>query len=465
MSGTSTATHFDLAIIGSGSGNTILDERFAGMKVALLEDGVFGGTCLNVGCIPTKMFVYAAEVARTIRNSAKYGIDARIEQVRWTDIVNRVFGRIDPISANGERYRRDETAGTTLFSGHATFVGPRTLQTETGEVITADQVVIAAGSRPSIPDVVASSAVTFHTSNDVMRLPELPQHLVIIGAGFIAAEFAHVFSAFGSEVTIIGRGEVLLRHLDHDIAEHFTELAKKKWDVRLGVTVTSVTGAGAAISIELSDGSVVTGDALLVATGRTPNGDRLGVEATGVELDEQGRVVVDEYQRTTAEGVFALGDVTSPYQLKHVANHEARVVAHNLLHRAWDSTGDLTRADHRFVPAAVFTDPQIADVGLTETAAREAGYDIAVKVQRYADVAYGWAMEDDEGLCKIIVEKGSNRILGAHIIGVHAPTVIQPLIQAMQFGLDADTMAHGQYWIHPALPEVVENALLGAVES
>lgn len=460
----STATHFDLAIIGSGSGNTILDKQFAGMKVALLEDGVFGGTCLNVGCIPTKMFVYAAEVARTIRNSAKYGIDAHIDQVRWDDIVNRVFGRIDPISANGERYRRDGTPGTTLFSGHATFVGPRTLKTGTGEVITADQVVIAAGSRPNIPDVVASSGVTFHTSNDIMRLPAPPERLVILGAGFIAAEFAHVFSAFGSEVTIIGRGETLVRHLDHDISERFTELAKKKWDVRLGVTVTAVTGSGAAISVELSDGSVVTGDTLLVATGRTPNGDRLGVETAGVELDEQGRVVVDEYQRTTAEGVFALGDVTSPYQLKHVANHEARVVQHNLLHRAWDSTDELERADHRFVPAAIFTDPQIADIGLTEKAAREAGYDIAVKVQRYADVAYGWAMEDDEGLCKIIVEKGSNRILGAHIIGAQAPTVIQPLIQAMQFGLDAETMARGQYWIHPALPEVVENALLGAVE-
>ena len=151
-------THFDLAIIGSGSGNSLPDERFADKTVAILEEGIFGGTCLNVGCIPTKMFVYAAEVARTVGNSAKYGVDAELEGVRWPDIVKRVFGRIDPISAGGERYRAEDSPNTTLFRGHATFVGPRTLDTGTGEVVTADQVVIAAGSRPIIPDVVFPSA-------------------------------------------------------------------------------------------------------------------------------------------------------------------------------------------------------------------------------------------------------------------------------------------------------------------
>ena len=172
--------------------------------------------------------------------------------------------------------------------------------------------------------------------------------------------------------------------------------------------------------------------------------------------------MVDEFQRTTAEGVFALGDVSSPYQLKHVANHEARVVQHNLLQDAWTATRPGLRSyDHRFVPAAVFTDPQIAEVGMTEEQARDAGLDITVKVQNYGDVAYGWAMEDSEGLCKIIAETRHRKILGAHVIGAQAPTVIQPLIQAMSFGLSAQDMARGQYWIHPALPEVVENALLG----
>ncbi|WP_172650533.1 mycothione reductase [Rhodococcus opacus] len=454
-------THFDLAIIGSGSGNSLPDDRFADKTVAILEEGTFGGTCLNVGCIPTKMFVYAAEVARTVGNSAKYGVDAELEGVRWPDIVKRVFGRIEPISAGGERYRAEDSPNTTLFRGHATFVGPRTLDTGTGEVITADQVVIAAGSRPIIPDVVRESDVRYYTNDDIMRLPELPERMVIIGAGYIAAEFAHVFSALGTRVSLIARSSHLLRHLDEDVSRRFTDLAQKKWDVHRGSAVAAVRSDGDGVAVELEDGTVVSGDVLLVATGRQSNGDAIGAAAGGIDLDDEGRVVVDDYQRTSAEGVFALGDVSSPYQVKHVANHEARVVQHNLLQDAWKDTSGLRAADHRFVPAAVFTDPQIAHVGLTEAEAREAGRDITVKVQAYGDVAYGWAMEDDEGLCKVIAERGTGRLLGAHVIGAQAPTVIQPLIQAMSFGLTAQQMARGQYWIHPALPEVVENALLG----
>lgn len=454
-------THFDLAIIGSGSGNSLPDDRFADKTVAILEEGTFGGTCLNVGCIPTKMFVYAAEVARTVGNSAKYGVDAELEGVRWPDIVKRVFGRIEPISAGGERYRAEDSPNTTLFRGHATFVGPRTLDTGTGEVVTADQVVIAAGSRPIIPDVVRESGVRYYTNDDIMRLPELPERMVIIGAGYIAAEFAHVFSALGTRVSLIARSSHLLRHLDEDVSRRFTDLAQKKWDVHRGSAVAAVRSDGDGVAVELEDGTVVSGDVLLVATGRQSNGDAIGAAAGGIDLDDEGRVVVDDYQRTSAEGVFALGDVSSPYQLKHVANHEARVVQHNLLQDAWKDTSGLRAADHRFVPAAVFTDPQIAHVGLTEAEAREAGRDITVKVQAYGDVAYGWAMEDDEGLCKVIAERGTGRLLGAHVIGAQASTVIQPLIQAMSFGLTAQQMARGQYWIHPALPEVVENALLG----
>ena len=455
--------HFDIAIIGSGSGNSIADSRFEDKKIALLEENsTFGGTCLNVGCIPTKMFVYAAEVARTVRDSAKYGVDAHVDGVRWPDIVDRVFGRIDPISEGGKRYRAEGSPNVTLFEGHATFVGPRTIDTGTGSVITADQVVIAAGSRPVVPQSIADSGVTYHTNSDVMRLPELPEHLVILGSGYIAAEFAHVFSALGSKVSLVARKDTLLRALDADISKRFTDLARAKWDVHLDSGDTCAVSEGALHGVELADGTKVLGDAFLVAVGREPNGDRLDLGTAGIELDDDGRIVVDEFGRTTAEGVFALGDVSSPYQLKHVANQEARVVQYNLLQDAWHGdTSALRTNDHRFVPAAVFTDPQIAEVGMTEEQARDAGLDITVKVQNYGDVAYGWAMEDSEGLCKIIAEKGTGKILGAHIIGAQAPTLIQPLIQAMSFGLSAQDMARGQYWIHPGLPEVVENALLG----
>ena len=183
------------------------------------------------------------------------------------------------------------------------------------------------------------------------------------------------------------------------------------------------------------------------------------VNPAGVEVTDGGQVVVDEYQRTAARGVFALGDVSSDYQLKHVANHEARVVRHNLL-QDWDDTDALMSSDHRFVPAAVFTDPQIAWVGMTENEARAKGLDIKVKIQDFGDVAYGWAMEDTTGFAKVIVEADTGKILGAHIMGHQASSLIQPLIQAMSFGLAGQDMARGQYWIHPALPEVIENALL-----
>ncbi|KQU02796.1 mycothione reductase [Rhodococcus sp. Leaf7] len=456
-----TEQHFDLAIIGSGSANTILDERFDGLSVAMFEESIFGGTCINVGCIPTKMFVYAAEVARAITTASKYGIDAHIDKVRWTDIVDRVFGRIDPIAEGGEKYRREGSANVTLFSSHATFVGPRRIDTGDGRIITADRVVVASGSRATVPDFITESGVPFHTNNDIMRLPSLPEHLIVLGSGYIAAEFAHVFSALGSRVTMLARKERLLRKSDAAISQQFTDLAQKKWDVRLGVDATAVRRDGDDVVVTLSDGAEVRGDALLVAIGRAPNSDLIGAAEAGIDVHPDGRIVVDEFGRTTAEGVFALGDVSSPYQLKHVANAEARVVQENVLKTSWTDTTGWSRFDHRYVPSAVFTDPMIAEVGLTEQEARDQGYDVAVKVQKYADVAYGWAMEDDEGLCKIVADRATRKILGAHIIGEQAPTVIQPLIQAITFGQTVDEVARGQYWIHPALPEVVENALLG----
>ncbi len=460
--------HYDLTIIGTGSGNSVLDERYEGLKVAICEQGTFGGTCLNVGCIPTKMFVYAADVAQTIRHSATYGVDSHIDGVRWPDIVERVFGRIDPIAAGGEDYRRS-LPNVTVYGSHTRF-GPTlpdgryTLRTAAGDEFSSDRVVIAAGSRSWIPPTIADSGVPFFTSDDIMRIPSLPEHLVIIGGGFISVEFAHVFSALGSKVTIVLRGDRLLKRCDEEICRRFGAVVSKKWDVRTHENVVAARradGEGATgVVLEFDDGETLTADALLVATGRVPNGDLLDVNLAGVELDDDGYVVVDEYQRTTARGVFALGDVSSHHQLKHVANHEARTVKENLL-RDWD--GELVASDHRFVPAAVFTDPQVAMVGMNEAEARAAGFDVVVKVQDYGDTAYGWAMEDTTGVVKLIGERGTGRILGAHLMGYQASSLIQPLIQAMSFGQTAQDVARGQYWIHPALSEVIENALLGLV--
>lgn len=460
--------HYDLTIIGTGSGNSIpdpgVDPRYAEMRVAICEQGTFGGTCLNVGCIPTKMFVYAAEVAQTIRHAKVYGVDATIDGVRWRDIVSRVFGRIDPIAEGGEIYKRG-LPNVDVYGSHTRF-GPTqpdgryTLRTDAGEEFTSDKVVIAAGSRIRVPQAILECGVGYETSDTIMRIPELPDHLVIVGGGFVAAEFAHVFSALGVRITVVVRGDGMLTHCDETLCHRFTDLAKEKWDLRTHENVIGSHHDGDGIVLELDDGKSIAADMLLVATGRVANGDQLDADLAGVQVDDDGMVVVDEYQRTTARGIFALGDVSSDYQLKHVANHEMRVVRRNLL-VDWDDTASMVASDHRFVPSAVFTDPQLATVGLTEAQAREAGYDFVVKVQNYGDTAYGWAMEDTTGIAKVIGDRSTGLILGAHLMGYQASTLIQPLIQAMSLGQTADEVARGQYWIHPALSEVVENALLG----
>jgi mycothione reductase len=447
--------NFDLVIIGTGSGNSILDPRFADWDIALVEKGVFGGTCLNVGCIPTKMFVHTADLAATPAASARLGVDSQLTGVRWPDIRDRIFGRIDPIAAGGRDYRVNhaDNANVTVYEGEGRFVAPKTLRIG-DETITAERFVLAAGGRPVIPDVPGLSDAGFHTSDTIMRLDELPRRMTILGSGFVAAEFAHVFSSYGVEVTVVARSGALLRSEDDDISARFTQLASQKWDVRLDRK--TVRAEGTRLHLEGPEGAeVLESDVLLVAVGRTPNSDLLDVTAGGITTGPTGHVVVDEYQRTSVPGVWALGDISSPYELKHVANHESRIVQHNLLH-----PDDLRAADHRFVPHAVFTSPQIASVGLTEREAQASGIRHVTATQDYAGIAYGWAMEDSSGFVKLLADPATGQLLGAHVIGPQAPTVIQPLIQAMSFGLDARSMARGQYWIHPGMPEVVENALL-----
>lgn len=453
--------HFDLVIIGTGSGNSILSAAFDSWRVAIVEEGVFGGTCLNRGCIPTKMFVHAADAAETVRHSGQLGIDATVDAVRWRDIRDRVFNRIDPIAAGGEEYRSHRCANITVFKGRGVFTGVKELAVTTADgsvaTITGTQFVLAAGARPMIPAIDGLAGVTFHTSDSVMRLDELPARMTIVGGGFIAVELAHVFAAFGVAITIVHRSALLLRQHEHEVAQVVTAAFHKRTNLLLNRQPTSVSEAtDGVITLTLDDGATVESEVLLITTGRIPNSDILGVAATGVATHPDGRVIVDECQRTNVDGMWALGDLSSPHMLKHVANHEARITQHNLL-----NPGDMKRTDHRFVPAAVFTRPQVASVGLTEDQARKAGIDVVCKIQAYGDVAYGWAMEDRESFVKLVADRATKQLVGAHIVGPQSSSLIQQLITAMRFGIPVDELAADQYWIHPALPEVVENALLG----
>jgi mycothione reductase len=457
--------HYDLVIVGTGSGNSILDGRFAGWRTAIVEKGTFGGTCLNVGCIPTKMFVHTADIAATSGGSGRFGVDEELLNVRWRDVRDRIFGRIDPIAAGGREYRlvHEDNSNVTLYEGTGRFTGHKELTVSfpdgrPAETLTADRFVLAAGGRPLVPDVPGLAEAGYHTSDTIMRLDELPGRLTILGSGVIAAEFAHVFGSFGVDVTIVARSGALLRAEDDDISARYTELARERFDVLLNRKTLSASRGEGGVALELEGpkgGERVEGDVLLVATGRRPNTDLLDVGVTGLSTTDKGYLVVDGFQETVVDGVYALGDISSPRELKHVANHESRVVQHNLL-----NPGERIESDHRFVPHAVFGSPPIAAVGLTEREAAATGLSYVVSKQDYAGVAYGWALEDTTGFAKLLADPETGRLLGAHIIGPQAPTVIQPLIQAMSFGLDARSMARGQYWIHPAMPELVENALL-----
>jgi mycothione reductase len=450
--------HFDLAVIGTGSGNSIVDERFADRQVAILEKGVFGGTCLNVGCIPTKMFVYPADLARAAAHGPRLGVGTRFEGARWREIRDRIFGRIDPISSDGRVWRAEANPNVTLFEGHARFVDVRTLDTGTGETITADQIVVAAGSRPTLPDVEGLDEVGFHTSDTVMRIDELPDRVLILGGGYVAAEFAHVFGAFGSQVTVVNRSPRLLRSQDDDISARFTDVARHQWDLRLGTTVHKIERYDGGVRAHLSDETTVEADLVLVAVGRRSNADGLDLAKTGVTVDEDDVIVVDAHQHTDVEGIWALGDVANHFQLKHVSNHEARVVQHNLLHL--DDPAAWLESRHDAVPSAVFSSPQVGTVGLTERDAVEQGIRYVAARESYADTAYGWAMEDTTSFAKVLADPDSGQILGAHLLGPEAAVLVQLLVQGMSFGQSALEVARGQYWIHPALSEVVENLLL-----
>ncbi len=452
-----TAMHeYDLVVVGGGSGNSIFGPEFDDLRCAIVEPDRFGGTCLNRGCVPSKMFVVAADMAETVHHAARLGIDLSFNGADWPAIRDRVFARIDPAHDSALEYRR--SVGIDVFTDPARFVAPKVLQVG-DEQITATNIVVACGARPMVPEIPGIESVPFHTSDTIMRLDALPESMVILGGGFIAAEMAHIFSGFGTNVTIVQRGPRLMMAEDEEVSLRFTDAVRHRFHVHTNSTIIGVAPHEDGVAVTMHTGSrdrTLFADVLLVATGRIPNSDRVDAAAGGVATDAVGRVVVDEHYRTTADGVWALGDVTNHFQLKHMANAETRVVRHNLTH-----PHDLRALPHPdVVPHAVFTDPQIAAVGLTEAQARAADADVMVAVRPYSGTAYGWALEDTTSFAKVIADRETRLILGAHIMGPYASLLIQPLVQAMTFGQTVDQIGREVIYTHPALTEVVEQVLL-----
>ncbi|MFV0315763.1 MAG: mycothione reductase [Microthrixaceae bacterium] len=459
---------FDLLIIGTGSGNSILTPDFDDWRVGIVERDVFGGTCLNRGCIPSKMLVVPANRVVEAVESDHLGVGFGSPSIDWPAINSRVFGRIDPIAAGGEAYR-ESLHNVTVVHGDAYLLDDHRVRVTSGDgteaVVTADRMVLAAGARPRIPDVPGLADTPYLTSDDVMRIPEVPEHLVILGGGFIAAEMGHVFAAMGSRVSVVHRGAQMLRHEDGEVSARFTQEFAKRALLHLGTEVSHVRyDDGFTLTLDHAGAVGTSGteelrcDALLVTTGRIPNGEQLGVANAGMRLDPAGYVETDDTLATGVQGIWALGDIRNPLQLKHLANQEARVVSHNLIH-----PDQPISIDQRVVPHAVFSHPEVGSVGERQVDLDARRHPYLVGRCDYAGVAYGWALEDQAGFAKVLVCAETGRLLGGHVIGYQAATLMQQLAQAMQFDIGAEQLAREQIWCHPALPEVLENALLDAL--
>lgn len=455
---------FDLVIIGAGSGNSIPTAELAALRIAIIDDGAhFGGTCLNVGCIPTKMFLHPGRIVSEVREAEHLGVHGEAS-AQWPQVRDRIFGRIDAISEAGEQYRASGEPNISLIRERVHFVDRQTLETVSGRRLQAERIVIAAGSRPrELSQLPFGPRVL--SSDELLRLEQLPNDITVVGGGVIAAEFAFMLHAYGVKVTQLVRGE-MLSAVDRDIARTFTAVASRRWDVRERTEVVAAEipdDSEQPLELSLSDGTALNTELVLVATGRIPNTDRLATQAAGFDHYADGRLVVDDAQRVLAAGeplssVYALGDVTNAHQLKHVANEEARIVVANLTSR----TGEPVRNTLHPVPMAIFTDPEIATFGATLADAQAAGMDAFEVRQDYSGTAWGWALEDTEHFAKLVVDREHGQLLGAHIIGRDAAILLQPLVQAAAFGMSVENLARGQYWPHPAASEIIENLLLTA---
>ncbi|WP_114579123.1 dihydrolipoyl dehydrogenase [Saliphagus sp. LR7] len=460
---------FDFLVVGSGSGLDVASTLAnRGQSVAVVEKDPLGGTCLNRGCIPSKQLLYHAEVMTTVDRADEFGIHADVTDVDFSDIVREVNEEVSS-SSNSIRNGVKTSDQHTLFEGEGRFIDDRTVKItdghDAGKRARADTVLVAAGTRPAIPPIDGIETVDYLTSREALQLETPPDDLVIVGGGYVAAELAHFFGTFGSDVSIVGRRRHLLPAADEEVAAAFTERYADRFEVHTGYEAVTADESGGEVIVEarpyppaFDDSSdrenvTVTGDTLLIAAGRRPNSDRLDLEGTGVETDELGFVKTDEYLRTTADGIWALGDIVGEYLLKHNANYEARTVIRNML------GDDLEPVDYTAMPFVVFGSPEVAGVGAREQELHDTEREYATATYRYEDTARGKAMKAD-GFVKVLIEP-DGEILGCHIVGPDASTLIEEVVVAMNAGTGTVWDIRESVHVHPALSEVVDRAFSG----
>jgi dihydrolipoamide dehydrogenase len=427
---------YDVIVIGSGAGMSIASGAYEqGLSVAVVENGPMGGTCLNRGCIPTKILTYVADIITQAKHLEELGVEVKIGKIDYPWIMKRMRDEVDGDSRRqGESV--DAAEGIDWYKGTGVFGDDYTMEID-GERIKAPNIIIAAGSRPLIPDIKGLDKVDYVTNDGALHLMDQPKSMLIVGGGYIATEFGHFFSAVGTDVTIIGRNPYLVKNEDPDVSDILKEELSKRMNVHTNHEVIEVKeedGFKVVIAKDRNSGKKVEfkGEVLLIAAGRRSNADLFKPEKTGVKTDKKGWVTVDKHFRTTKKGIWSFGDAIGRYQFRHVANDEAQIVWYNFVRTLNAQHGgekpDLLTMDYHAVPSAVFSYPPIATVGMTLKAAKESGLNLLVGQADYSIGAKGFAMGNPQSLIRVIVDGESRRILGASIIGPYAPILIQEII-------------------------------------
>lgn len=440
---------YDVAVIGSGSGNIVIDTAVAkGLKCALIEKNKFGGTCLNHGCIPTKVLTTVADSIRKTQKNNDIGVEVNSYKINFPKIKQRVFEKTMENEQVREYYENLENVD--VYHGEGRFLDDNrlkiTLEDGSTEEIFADKIIIAVGARTQIPQIDGLDETGYITSESFFgnEFPSSPyESLVIIGGGFIGVEFAHIFSSLGTKVTILQRNINLMPRADEDIIKKATEsYISAGIDVATKTQLLKVEKHGNKKKVYYKDvrtnqNLYVVADEIMLCTGLVSNADTLDIQNTSVELDQRGYIPTNELLQTTSKSIYAIGDINGIYQFKHVANMEAEILSHNLF--------EAENRDYRFmsynaVPSATFSFPQIASVGMTQKEALEKGYDINVAINHYSNTAKGYALGYKkgsimDGFVKIITENFSNKILGVHIIGEEASLLLQPYVELLNTGL------------------------------
>jgi dihydrolipoamide dehydrogenase len=447
-------TDYDLLVIGGGTGNNVAAAGAdAGMETALVEPGPLGGTCLNRGCNPSKMLIQAASAANQVRDAERFFLDADLRDIDYAAIIDDMDETLSPLAEGMEASYREKSQ-LTLYDERAEFIDNETVDVG-GEQLTATDIVVAAGSRPVVPPIDGLDSVDYMTSQDALYRRDQPESLVILGGGYIALELGYFFESLGTPVTIIEMEDTLLPREDPDVSQTITELAAERHDVHVGHRATAVEEDGDEVTVhaESAEGETVrvSADDVLVALGRRPNTDSVGLDATDVKTDEHGFIVTDDQLRSSVEGIWAQGDIADNGMFKHSGDYETSVMVDNVVH------GKDRVADFSAMPHAIFTEPQIAGVGSTEAELTEAGIEYTVGRADLPSTPMGRAKKLDTGFVKVLASPDGD-VLGCHMLGHEATTMIHEVVVAMRAGSGTVADITDTIHAHPTLNKVVEYA-------